>query len=194
MNFSSIIALSKKHISAVVSIVVILACCAFSLLKLGEIDVLESQERDLSIEYGRVMKNLKYGNALTEDLASIEVLIEDAESRLFEVKDLAKNYDYFYTLEAKTGVTIAAMRQLSPKPIDARSRQNRKRRKAKYSSIGYDISVVGTFSQVVNFLRSLEGGAAHYNMGKLLIRQGKSKGESSQVEVNIGINMLGRKI
>lgn len=194
MDLSSIINFSKKNYMVVVSIVIILGCGVFMIMKMGEREFLDSRYRDLSIEHGRILKNLKYGKGLDEDLKVLEGLTKEAESYLFDVKDLAGNYDYFYKLESETGVKLAAMRQLDLSTANSRSVEARKSRRSKYSKIGYDMSVIGTFDQLVNFLRSLEGGKAHYQMQRIVVNVPTSEGTlKNHLQMNLAVKMLGIK-
>ena len=59
----------------------------------------------------RIDANLKNGVQLTEQLAAITAARKQIEARLVRPDELAKNQQFFYKLEAETGIKLIDLRQ-----------------------------------------------------------------------------------
>lgn len=193
MDFKALLIFIKKNFVSVVSAVVTVGCLVFLVLDMGKKDALDAQFRDLSIEHGRVVKNLKFSNNLETDLEELKALTETIESRLFKPKDLASNYNYFFQLETLTGVKLGELRQKSAEKINPRSKSARGRRKSVYRKIDYTMTASGSMEEVVNFLRHLEGGEAHYLVSDTRLLAARDSLTWEGLSLNINLSILGVK-
>ncbi len=195
MTFPILLQLLKKNLVSACAALVLLACCAFYFARSGQISQLEVDLDDSSVRRTRMLKNLKFGTGLPEDLASIKELMGQAEERLFSPGDLAGNQRYFYQLESATGVKLQNLQQIAVPISQARNDKKgaKKAAQSKYQEISYEMNVVGTYESVLTFLRHLEEGSAFYRLeGLSIARMGAQKGDAS-TGIRLGITILGRK-
>lgn len=137
----------------------------------------------------RYHANLTNSAQLTEDL---QVLVEAnriVRDRAINPADLAKNLQYFYRIEAETGVKYTDLRQVGvvaggkatpaagAKPSAASS----------YVPINYTVSVSGDFPAMINFLRSLERGGHFCRLNGMVASL-----TASSVTINLNVDLLGQ--
>ena len=77
---------------------------------------------------------------------------KEVEQRLVRASQLAINLQYFYKMEAESGVKILDVRQ-NPLPAGPRPGP-----RATYVGVPYSVSVQGTFTQTLSFLKRIENG------------------------------------
>lgn len=107
-------------------------------------------------ESQRHLTNISYSAQLEDHLHALENANRVISSRLVNPQDLAVNLQYFYKLEAETGVKLldtrpAAASNTSGRPVVAM--------KGGYKPVQYAVSVQGSFTRVLTFLRRLEQGS-----------------------------------
>jgi hypothetical protein len=108
-----------------------------------------------SNEGQRLAENIKNSFQLPEQLEALKAANREIESRIIRVGQLANNQQYFFRLESETGVKLLDLRQAQPPrtaPLAA---------KAGNQPVGFNVSVQGSYAQVMDFLRRLESGI-HY--------------------------------
>ncbi|MBI5382153.1 MAG: type 4a pilus biogenesis protein PilO [Opitutae bacterium] len=147
-----VIAFVKKHPVA-------LGCAVTCLGLLGTMyyrsDLVPTAEAELSqktTQAERLSTNLKNAAQLKEQYDALSASVKQIEARLVHPADLARNKQYFYKLEAETGVKLLDLRQGTP---------TSKGRKTIYAPVPYTVSVQGDYAMVINFVRRLEKGV-HY--------------------------------
>jgi Tfp pilus assembly protein PilO len=101
-----------------------------------------------SAEAANIIANVRNSENLPKQVAEMQALSKEMDSRLIRPGQLAVNLQYFYKLEAENEVKLVDIRQGNP-PKNAKSM---------YVGIPYSVSVQGSFKQLVTFLRKLEAG------------------------------------
>jgi hypothetical protein len=105
-----------------------------------------------SAEGRRLSENIKNSAQLGEHLAALTEANKEINNRLVRVGQLANNLQYFYRLEADTGIKLVDLRQAAPpRTIPSTGK----------FPVGFTVSVQGPYPQVFDFLRRLESGS-HY--------------------------------
>ncbi|MDQ8201660.1 hypothetical protein [Pelagicoccus sp. SDUM812003] len=186
--------LKKNYVIAISGAVVVL-CSVVFFIRDDQIRRRSADYDDLDIRRTRILKNMKYGVGLKDDLEEVKSMMKEAESRLFLPDDLAGNQRYFYQIERASGVTISNLQQIiKPIPTGKNSKQERKKAmKATFKPILYDMSVTGTYMDVLGFLREIEGGRAFATIDSFAMSGGKGEADSS-VTMRLTVEVLGRKI
>lgn len=194
MTFAGIWKYLKNNYIIALSGLVVVVCLAVFLVRDDQIRRRAADYDDLNVRRTRILKNMKYGVGLKEDLSQMESMINEAESRLFLPDDLAGNQRYFYQIERASGVTISNLQQIiKPIPTGKNSKMERKKAmKATYKPILYDMRVSGTYEQLLGFLREIEGGSAFASVEAFSISGSKGDG-GSLVMMRLSVEMLGRK-
>jgi len=194
MRFEPILDFVRRKIVLSVSCVVFFACVSVYLFHLDKKADLDSEIEQLDIRMSTILKNMKNSAGLEEDLALVEKRIEQLDARLFDSQELATNYNYFFNIEADTGVKISGLKQFEVSEDQVRSK-NRKRMpkstKNVYQKIRYHLKATGDYTQLVNLMRMLEGGPSFYRLEKF--RVSKSTGtDSEKLSMDLSLLILGR--
>ena len=114
---------------------------------------LETREQ----EWQRINTNLKRARDLSEHLARIREIQSAVSTRLMDPEERAINYDYFYSLEEKSGVRLISLNQSGVISTNNATIAGINEFK-EYQLIGYAVSVEGTFEEIVGFLTSVTSG------------------------------------
>ena len=102
------------------------------------------------------------------------------------VGQLAINQQYFYRLESETGVKLLDLRQ-NPVPAAKLGAKN-----GGYLGVPYNISIQGTFPQVIAFLRRLEHGRHFTRFNTVSIAKSVgSEATADTLTVALNIELLG---
>ena len=113
-----------------------------------KIDENQTEFEARSAERTKILANVRNSENLPKQVAELQVLAKEMESRLIRTGQLAVNLQYFYKLEAENEVKLLEVRQGNPP----------KASKSLYIGVPYTVSVQGSFKQVVAFLQRLETG------------------------------------
>jgi len=103
----------------------------------------------------RLNANVNNAAQLPEHLAAITEARVEVEKRFVKRIDLAMNLQYFYRLEAETGVKLLTLGQNPPPAIKPGT-------KIPLGGIGYTLSFQGPYLTAMDFLRRVENGF-HYS-------------------------------
>jgi Tfp pilus assembly protein PilO len=196
MNTKVISAWLKKHPFAA-------ACVGLSLVLLGAYffrqDAVPQSETllaDRTAESRRLKSNITNSASLKEQVAALEEASRKVDQRLVRLADLAKNQQYFYKIEAETGVKITDLR-----PGGAASSAAAKPPagvKKHYSSVPYSCSVQGTYTQLLSFLRKVEEGEHFQRILTATVSMAGGSGEDDAaaadptLSLSINIEFLGQ--
>ncbi len=192
MTFSGILKYLKNNYVISISGFIVLACLGSYVARNGQVSRLEANYDDSNMRRGRVLKNFKYASDLKEDLEAMRILKADAEAWLFLSENLAVNQRYFYQIESSAGVKLQGLQQsIKPLPSGKASKKARKKAaKAKYRGISYGMRVIGTYEQVLGFMKKVEGGSAFVRLENFAIASIRG---SSLVSLQLEIEVLGVK-
>jgi hypothetical protein len=114
------------------------------------------QLKEKSAEGQRLALNIKNAAQLGEQLQALTEANKEIDTRLVRAGQLANNLQYFYKLEADTGVKLVDLRQVAGAP-----RTGKEKEKLNYQPVTFNLTVQGPYAQVFDFLRRLESGT-HY--------------------------------
>ncbi len=139
----------------------------------------------------RLDANLKNGVQLPDQLAAISAAREQMESRLVHPDELAKNQQYFYKLEADTGIKLVDLRQIQP---PAQRPGAKTGPKLFYLPVGYSVAVRGNYAHLLDFLRRLETGSRYCRVMSATVNLAgpTDKDRASDLTLNLGLELLGQ--
>lgn len=154
---------NEQVVAAVKKNPMITGCVALSVLLIAAIyyrsDLIPNATDELkkkSAEGERLALNIKNAAQIGEQLQTLTEANKEIDTRLVRVGQLASNLQYFYKLEADTGVKLIDLRQIAPS-----TRTGKEKEKSVYQPIVFNLTVQGPYTQVYDFLRRLESGT-HY--------------------------------
>lgn len=180
-------ALLKKNpvVTAAVVICVGLAIAHYLRGDLGAAAAAQLDER--TKEGQRLAANIKNSVQLPEQLAHVAAAAKEVDTRLVRVGSLANNLQYFYKLEADTGVKLIDLRQTTDPGRAA---------KAGRIPVSFTLTLHGEYPQVLDFLRRVESGA-HYcrvrsaNVVPFDAGAGSSGLRSDAAKLTLNLELLG---
>lgn len=177
----------KTLLTVVTKNLIVTVCAVVSLVLVAVIyersDLSDARHAELSQKSDdgkRYHANLINATRLPEDLQAVTDANRAVMERAIKPGDLAKNLQYFYRIEAETGVKLADLRQTGV-ASGARAAGSI------YVPVGYTISAEGNFAQVITFLKTLEQGSHFYRLNNLMV-----SGTASRVTLNLNIDLLGQ--
>ncbi|HEU5078199.1 MAG TPA: hypothetical protein VFT72_03260 [Opitutaceae bacterium] len=145
------ISLKTHPIVVVGGIVAILASSAGFWRSLSR-DEFQSLVASKQNEATRLTDNIRYGQKLDAQYTQLLELNKELSLRLTAPDDLASNQQYFYKIAAATGAKISDLRQV------ALPKKKKNAAPTLFAPVPYLITVNGTFTQVLSFLRNVEAG------------------------------------
>jgi Tfp pilus assembly protein PilO len=188
VTFKDILEFLKRFPVGMVCVLlsVIVLGCFF--LRRSRVDELSTQSRQME-EQGRiVLAELRDATGLPEHCASLSAKTRDLESRLVRASERAHNQQYFYRIESDTGVREISLQAGSG------GAGPRKGERRLYSGIGYTVTVVGNYRQIIDFIGRFEGGPRFFRLNSASVsRQGdrNSAGPASPVSLTLNLELLG---
>jgi len=188
MNFEAIKSYIKKYpvgTSAVIVALVVLAALIFRNMAMSELQGLYD---NAAATGQRLTANITHAGRLDDQLQELDLANKTIASRLVNPLDLAINLQYFYKLEAETGVKL-----LDTHPVDVRN-NTKAGAKGLYTPVQYVVSLQGEYVRTLSFLRRLEHGQFFCriisgNCGQAQASQEKGGGDTV---MSLTIELLGR--
>ena len=138
-------------------------------------------------EVAKIDANIRNSERLREQAAAMVAASRDLEARLMHAGQLAVNQQYFYRLEGETGVKLVDLRQGAVAAPKAGAKSA-----GLYVGVPYNVSVQGTFPQVLAFLRRLETGRHFSRFNTVTFDKATGPNASgSLLTVTIAVDILG---
>lgn len=156
-------------------------------LRSDKIDEDQAEFEARSAERTKILANVRNSENLAKQVAELQALAKEMDSRLIRTGQLAVNLQYFYKLEAENEVKLLEVRQGNP-PKGAKSL---------YVGIPYNVAVQGSFKQVVAFLQRLEAGPhfCHFNTVTFTKTGGTgsdaTSGPAADMTLTLNLELLG---
>lgn len=193
MNSKDLVAWFKKHPFPTICGVLTVLLLGGYFFRQGAVPEAESSLQEKMSESRRLKANIANAASLKDHVATLEEANRKVEGRLMRAADLAKNQQYFYKIEAETGVKLTDLRPgaslAKPKAPGAA--------KKLYSSVPYTCGVQGTYEQLLAFLRRLEEGEHFQRITNASVSMGGSGSADDAasadpiLSLSIGIEFLG---
>ena len=194
MNFEVLIETIRKNLVIAISGVVTATCMTVYVLHMDKKSDLDSEIEQIDIRISTMLRNITNSAGLEEDIEVVKSQILELEERMFQSQELATNYNYFFNIEASTNVSLSDLKQVEIVTEDA----NQKKRKMPnpimdaYVKIRYHMKATGTYQDLVNFIRNLEGGPSFYRLEKFRLSK-SSAGGDELLSMDVSFLMLGKK-
>ena len=185
MTSAELMATVRKHPISFACGAICVVCAALLYVRSSKIDENQAEYEAKSTEKDNILSNVRFAEKLPEQVAQIESLTKELDSRLVHAGQLAVNLQYFYKLEAETEVKLIDVRQNNPA----------KGAKTLYVGIPYTVGVQGPYKQVVAFLQRLENGPHFCRFTVMSFSKGggtaADAGGATSMTVNLNLELLG---
>lgn len=192
MTSADLLATLKKHPIGFVCGFMALACGAWTYFRGTDIDTLKATFEQKSGEASKMMTNVRNAEKLAQHVEEMQAISKEVTSRLIRPGQLAVNLQYFYKLEADTGVKLNDVRQ-APLAKSAAAKATL------FVPVGYNVSLQGSFSQVMQFVQRLETGPHFSRFNNVNVSKvGGQTGEGAvsvapdAMNVTINLELLGQ--
>ncbi len=149
MTSAELIATVKKQPIGFACGALCLVCAALLYVRSSKIQESQAEYEAKSAESARILTNVNYSKNLPEQVTEVQALAKELDNRLIRGGQLAANLQYFYKLEAETGVKL----------LDVHQNNLPKGDKRLFIGVPYSLSVQGTYKQIMVFLLRLEEGS-----------------------------------
>lgn len=154
MTNEELFALVKKNPIGVGCAIVSLALGAGIYFRGDELPVAAEELTKKSDEAGRLAANLQNAAQLKEQVDALAICEKELDARLIHASQTLPNQQYFFRLEAETGLKMTVISQgILAVPKNAP--------KTNYVGVPFTITVQGTMNQIVDYLHRLENGSRY---------------------------------
>ena len=159
-------------------------CAGLIYFSSSQIEGREAEYETKSAEAAKILDNVRNSAKLPEQVVEIQALAKEMDSRLIRAGQLAVNQQYFYKLEAETEVKMSEVRQSTPpRSLKATSQL--------YPPIPFNVSVQGSYKQVLDFLQRLETGPHFCRFTTITFAKADSNPGSTNMTLNLNLELLG---
>lgn len=181
MTGADLAAILKKHPIGVVCGLIAIASGVLLYLHSGDIALSQAENEARTAEAKKMIANVSNSKDLAKQVAEVQALSKELESRLMRAGQLAVNLQYFYKLEAENEVKLADVRQGGVN----------KNTKMQYATVPFSVTVQGTFPQLVNFLNRLQAGRHFCRVNAATFN--KSGGDTgTEMTLTLNLDILGQ--
>ena len=162
-------------------------------IRSGSKEDLLLQLDEVTAQGQKLKNNLKYSVQLDEQLEALSAATAEINDRAVRPAALATNLQYFYRIESELGVEYTDLRQGIPSAAVAG---------ASFIPVPYDVSVQGTYTQLLEFVRRMETGVHFVRFLSVSLRPGgarRNRDESLEdptnpiLSLSLSIEILGKK-
>lgn len=153
MNKETILLFLKRYPTAIISVVLAVACLIFSFVR-GDLSTdLELKETELLAVIKKRDANAKNSTNLKADVEKIESIVERIQTKLFNQEQRAVNTNFFYSFEDLVPIRINSVGQAGVDPPNITA--GGAKPLSLYSYMGYDLVVEGTYSDIMRLLNEI---------------------------------------
>ena len=127
-----------------------LLCGGFTWIRANHLNQLTAKESELINQLETIRGNAKHSKNIEQDIQNLETHVASIDERLFSREERAINVDFFYKFEEKFNILISEVEQ-----VDEENRRFAKDgfdELKLYSVIMYNITLDGTFQEMLKFL------------------------------------------
>ena len=153
MNTAVILSKLRQYPLPVLCAILLVVVVVLYFLRSPLIDELDAANAELEQQRNAMQFNKRESQQLKAQVERGKKLLEDADRRLMDPKEVALNYDFFYRLEKATGVRIVSMGQA----ISTESNPWRPSLSL-YRLVAYDITVEGNLVELMQFAHQVQTG------------------------------------
>jgi hypothetical protein len=195
MDLGIIKSTAKKYPLGTAAAVVLIVMLGVLFLRRSDMADMKAALESNTEEAQRHVTNIAYAAQLEDHLHALENANKVIAGRLVNPQDLAVNLQYFYKLEAETGVKLLDTRPASSQG----SGRPAASMKGGYKPVQYAVSLQGSYARVLTFLRRLEQGSyycrvvtATCNLGQEQSAATDKKAAGAEIILSLTVEILGK--
>ena len=185
MTNEEVVAFLKKNLIAVTCAAVTIAIGVTIYYRSDALPNAEKVLADKTKEGELLAANIEDSNQLKEQQGAMVDANQVISDRMIQVGQLADNLQYFYRLESETGIKILDLRQNAWTP------PSKTAAKTFFTPVGFQVSVQGDYSKLLDLLRRLETGEHYCRLISCDVRPVDPTNRGGQLTVSINLELLG---
>jgi hypothetical protein len=182
----------KEYPLAAFCVVLMLVCSVLLFIRGGTADELSAVEAELNSRIRVIDQNVKNSGNLEKDVEILDELVKQLEGKLFDRNQRAVNINFFYSMEAPTGIRITNISQSSEG--GAMYVKGGIRALKLLSTISYSISLNGSFENILLFLHRLDRVDPLIRVVDFELSKGNSRGGDGQtLDARLSLIVMAQK-
>jgi Tfp pilus assembly protein PilO len=179
MTSAELIARIKKQPIGFACGLICLLCIGWLYYRSGALEQRQAEFEAESAKAAKFSSNVSISKNLSEQVAELQGVTKELESRLMKAGQFAVNQQYFYRLEAENEVKLLDVRQ-NPLPRNAKS---------VYVGVPYNVNVQGSYKNAMAFLQRLEKGRHFCRINNATFSKVALSGEGSLQNAGSGMTL-----
>ena len=183
MTNAELLALLKKNPIGVGCGVLSLLLAGGIYYRGGQVPEAEAELAQKSAEGQRYSSNLKNGVGLKEQFDELVAANTEIDRRLIHLGQSLSNSQFFYKLESESGVKLGVLTQTTAVAPKASG-------KVAFIPVGFAVTLQGSLTQLLDFLRRLESGA-HYCRVLNVTCSGSPSDHNAPLNLTLNLELLG---
>ncbi len=187
MNLSLISKILRKYPVLVVSGLIVPLTLVLISMRAPKLQEYQDEKSKLEKRWREIGLNKDRSTSLDEDARKIEEGVAQIQSRLMNVEAVAANYEVFYEIEAKAGITLSNF--TIGMPFDGAGLSLPKNKLNHFSAVPCQIGISGTLPQILKFLDLLDRQEFIIRMDLLNVRNGSQVVSASDKEETLFASM-----
>jgi hypothetical protein len=184
MSNEELIAFLKKNVVAVACVVASLAIGLTIYLRSDLLPEAEKVFAQNAQKAALLAANIEDSQGLKDQHTALTASNQKIADRMVRVGQLAENLQYFYRLESDTGAKLTDLRQV-PQPAPVKNAP-----KTVYTPVGFAVTAQGTYAQLMDLLRRLEGGEHYCRVLTCSVRPVEER-RGGAIQMAISLELLG---
>jgi len=178
MNAADLTNFAKKHPVGVVCVLLAILSGAALYFRADAVSVSQAEYEAKSAEAAKMINNVKAAPGLEEQLAELQELGKELDSRLISANQIAVNLQYFYKLESDNAVKfVGDVRQTTP-PRPTRGAAA----KTLFGRVPFSLTVEGNYTQLTKFLGDLQNGRHLCRINSAVFNKGNTAGGTGSAD------------
>lgn len=150
INFSNILEGLKKKPGITITAAAIFAVLVFIYFRFGQLEIHQAKLDDLKGNLAKLQRNVVNSAQLDRQLSEVKEINSKIKEAALRPSELARNLQYFYTLEASNNVKLLDLRQqptsTPPRGVAAKA----------YIPIRFEVNMAGEYEQLLKVMREVE--------------------------------------
>ena len=154
MNLSLISKNLRKYPVLFVCGLIVPLSLVLLLMRAPRIQFYEAEQIRLEKQWHDIQTNVERSNSLSADIEQLNSGLQQIQSRLMKVEDVASNYEIFYGLERQSGASVD--RFSLGAPFDGSGLPLGKANMRHFAAVPCDVVMKGSIQQILSFLDLLD--------------------------------------
>ncbi len=188
MNLSAIGKILKTFPILFVCGILILLSSTLLMIRGSKVEERKQELQELERKWSQMQVNLDRSRELEEEVARLDQQLERLRERLFEVDEVAENFEFFYQLEEENNVKLRQFTQ--GKPGDGEDLEIGRKGLSNFSVLPYAMVAEGNFAELLEFLTALNHADPIVRIDDVRLAKAGDSARSQELVVRFNCHVL----